>query len=62
MGESKTLFFNPPGYGHFDMTAYDRYSAGQLDDVYYPEAEIEVSLAGVCLSLAETAKIEPFMK
>jgi tryptophan synthase beta chain len=43
-GESKTLFFNLSGHGHFDMAAYDKYFAGQLDDFHYPDEAIEASL------------------
>jgi tryptophan synthase beta chain len=43
-GESKTIFFTLSGHGHFDMSAYDRYFSGQLDDYSYPEAEIEKAL------------------
>lgn len=44
-GESKVLFFNLSGHGHFDMAAYDRYFAGELEDFDYPEAAIEEALA-----------------
>ena len=43
-GEPKTLFFNLSGHGHFDMAAYDRYFAGDLEDYAYPEAAIEAAL------------------
>ncbi len=42
--EEKTLFFNLSGHGHFDMSAYDMYFAGELIDYEYPEAEIEQAL------------------
>jgi tryptophan synthase beta chain len=32
-GEKKTILFNLSGHGFFDMTAYDRYLAGRLQDV-----------------------------
>jgi tryptophan synthase beta chain len=44
-GEPKTLLFNLSGHGHFDMTSYDRYLAGELEDYDYPEAAIKESLA-----------------
>jgi len=31
-GESKTILFNLSGHGHFDMTAYDAYLSGKLED------------------------------
>ena len=43
-GEPKTLFFNLSGHGHFDMAAYDKYFAGELEDFSYPEAEIDAAL------------------
>ena len=43
-GEAKTLLFNLSGHGHFDMTAYDRYFAGELEDYEYPEEAIRESL------------------
>ncbi|MEO5366279.1 MAG: TrpB-like pyridoxal phosphate-dependent enzyme [Magnetococcus sp. WYHC-3] len=43
-GEAKTIFFNLSGHGHFDMTAYDRYHAGELEDFAYPQEAIEKAL------------------
>jgi len=43
-GEAKTLLFNLSGHGHFDMTSYDRYFSGQLENYEYPEAAIQESL------------------
>ncbi len=42
--EEKTLFFNLSGHGHFDMSSYDKYFAGELVDYEYPEAVIERAL------------------
>ena len=36
-GEKKVILFNLSGHGHFDMTAYDAYHHGQLEDYEYPE-------------------------
>jgi tryptophan synthase beta chain len=44
-GEAKTLLFNLSGHGHFDMTSYDRFFAGELEDFDYPEEAIKESLA-----------------
>jgi tryptophan synthase beta chain len=44
-GERKTLLFNLSGHGHFDMSAYDRYFAGDLQDYEYPTEAIRESLA-----------------
>ena len=43
-GEPKTLLFNLSGHGHFDMTSYDRYLSGQLENYDYPKEAIEESL------------------
>jgi tryptophan synthase beta chain len=43
-GEEKVILFNLSGHGYFDMTAYDSYLAGQLQDYAYPEAAIAASL------------------
>jgi tryptophan synthase beta chain len=43
-GEAKTIFFNLTGHGHFDMAAYDRYFAGELEDFEYPAEAIRASL------------------
>jgi tryptophan synthase beta chain len=44
-GKSETIAFNLSGHGHFDMTAYDRYLAGKLDDYELPQAEIDRAVA-----------------
>ena len=43
-GETKTLLFNLSGHGHFDMSSYDRYFAGELEDFDYQESAIQESL------------------
>lgn len=43
-GEPKTLFFNLSGHGHFDMSAYDQYFSGKLEDFEYPQVEIDKAL------------------
>ncbi len=44
-GEPRTILFNLSGHGHFDMSSYDRYFRGELEDYAYPEAAIKESLA-----------------
>ena len=34
------ILFNLSGHGNFDLTAYEAYRAGQLEDFDYPEEEI----------------------
>jgi tryptophan synthase beta chain len=43
-GEPRTILFNLSGHGHFDMAAYDKYFAGELEDFAYPEAAVEASM------------------
>ena len=42
--EPRTILFNLSGHGHFDMAAYDKYFAGQLEDFAYPEAAVAESM------------------
>jgi tryptophan synthase beta chain len=46
-GTSKTILFNLCGHGHFDMSAYQDYFAGKLEDRDYDEAELAMALAGL---------------
>jgi tryptophan synthase beta chain len=36
-GEAKVLLFNLTGHGHFDMSAYERYLRGELEDYTLPD-------------------------
>jgi tryptophan synthase beta chain len=44
LGEPRTILFNLSGHGHFDMAAYDKYFAGQLEDYEYPAEAIARSM------------------
>jgi tryptophan synthase beta chain len=46
-GEEKTILFNLSGHGHFDMGAYDKYFAGELEDVDLDEGEIQRALDAI---------------
>ena len=46
-GEAKTIVFANSGHGHFDLAAYDKYLAGQLEDYAYPEEKIQEALKGL---------------
>ena len=46
-GVSKAILFNLCGHGHFDMTAYQDYFAGKLEDRDYDESELAMALAGL---------------
>ena len=43
-GKSACIVFNLSGHGHFDLTSYDKYLAGQLEDFELPQSEIEQAL------------------
>ena len=46
-GESKVILFNLCGHGHFDLSAYERYLAGSLEDYEYPAEKVEEALAAL---------------
>ncbi len=43
-GQQRTILFNLTGHGHFDLSAYDDYFAGRLEDFEYPEEKIKKAL------------------
>lgn len=43
-GEKKTILFNLSGHGHFDMTAYESFMNGSIENYDHPEEEILKSL------------------
>ena len=46
-GEPRVILFNLCGHGHFDLSAYERYLAGTLEDYEYPREQVEAALAGL---------------
>jgi len=44
-GEKRVILFNLSGHGNFDMTAYQSYLGGKLEDYEYPAEAIKESLA-----------------
>ncbi len=44
-GESKVILFNLCGHGHFDLSAYERYLNGSLEDFEYPLERVQAALA-----------------
>ncbi|MFJ4651453.1 TrpB-like pyridoxal phosphate-dependent enzyme [Nocardia sp. NPDC088792] len=46
-GEEKVLLTALCGHGHFDMTAYERYLAGEIPDFELPQERIDSALAGL---------------
>jgi tryptophan synthase beta chain len=43
-GEKKVIAFNLSGHGHFDMTAYEAYHQGKLEDYEYPDALVQEAM------------------
>jgi tryptophan synthase beta chain len=43
-GQKKVIVFNLSGHGHFDMTAYESYHHGQLQDFEYPDHAVEEAM------------------
>ena len=39
------IVFNLSGHGHFDLSAYQAYMAGDLKDYAYPEEKVQAALA-----------------
>ncbi len=46
-GEARVILFNLCGHGHFDMSAYERYLSGNLEDYEYPLERVKAALAGL---------------
>jgi tryptophan synthase beta chain len=46
-GEERVILFNLCGHGHFDMSAYDAYFAGELVDHEYPSERVAEAMARV---------------
>ena len=43
-GEEKVILFNLSGHGYFDMSAYDYYFSGKMEDVDYSEESVKESI------------------
>lgn len=46
-GEKRVILFNLSGHGYFDLSAYDAYLGGKLDDVEYAPEALEASLRSI---------------
>ena len=46
-GEPRVILFNLSGHGHFDLGAYDRYFAGELEDFAYPAELVRAAMRQV---------------
>jgi tryptophan synthase beta chain len=43
-GDSRVILFGLCGHGHFDMSAYDAFLAGRLEDLDLPQARIDAAV------------------
>jgi tryptophan synthase beta chain len=43
-GEKRVILFNLSGHGHFDMTAYQKYLGGELEDYQYPAEAVKEAM------------------
>jgi tryptophan synthase beta chain len=43
-GEPRVILFGLSGHGHFDLSAYDAYLAGELEDPEFSEADLQAAL------------------
>ena len=41
------ILFGLSGHGHFDMSAYEAYHAGKLEDLEFSEADVRAALANL---------------
>lgn len=48
-GKEKSIIFCLSGHGHFDLTAYDNFLSGKLEDTEYPEEKIQEVLSSLPL-------------
>jgi tryptophan synthase beta chain len=46
-GEARVILFGLCGHGHFDLSAYDAYLAGELEDPEFSEREMDEALASL---------------
>ena len=46
-GEARVILFNLSGHGYFDMTAYDNYLSGKLQDFAYPAERVREAMTQV---------------
>ncbi|MFO7322749.1 MAG: TrpB-like pyridoxal phosphate-dependent enzyme [Chloroflexota bacterium] len=44
-GEKRVILFNLSGHGYFDMSAYEAFLSGKLDNYRFPEAAVDSAMA-----------------
>jgi tryptophan synthase beta chain len=43
----RVILFNLSGHGHFDLSSYEQYLSGNLQDYAYPAEAVEAAMAGI---------------
>ena len=46
-GQEGTILFSLCGHGHFDLSAYEKYLAGTLEDYEYPDEAVKKAQAAM---------------
>lgn len=46
-GEAPVILLGLCGHGHFDLSAYDAYLAGELEDPEFSQADLDAALASL---------------
>jgi len=46
-GESRVILFGLSGHGNFDLSAYDAYLSGKLEDPEFSQADVDAALASL---------------
>lgn len=46
-GKEKAIIFCLSGHGHFDLTAYENYLSGKLEDTEYPDEKVQEVLSSL---------------
>jgi tryptophan synthase beta chain len=46
-GTSPVILFGLSGHGHFDLSSYDRYMSGKLEDYEYPTERVREALVAL---------------
>jgi tryptophan synthase beta chain len=46
-GEARVILFNLSGHGHFDLTSYERYLQGAMEDFEYPADRVREALTAL---------------
>jgi len=42
-GKERVILFNLSGHGHFDMSAYEKYLSGGIEDAPLPQSSLDAS-------------------